>query len=137
MLIQKQNYLSTLPDFLAYFVVAMLLVGVFLAVYTTVTPHREFRLVREGNTAAATSLAGALIGFILPLASAIAHSHSLIDALVWGLVALVVQIVVFLACRLSTPTLVKDIESGRMAPALFLAAFALGAGVVNAACMTY
>ncbi|MBM3486326.1 MAG: DUF350 domain-containing protein [Alphaproteobacteria bacterium] len=137
MLIQKHNYISTLPDFLAYLVTAMVLVAVFLAVYTAVTPHREFRLVREGNTAAATSLAGALIGFILPLASAIAHSQSLIDAAVWGLIALVVQIVVFLGCQLSTPTLVKDIEQGRMAPAIFLASFALGAGMVNAVCMTY
>jgi putative membrane protein len=137
MLIQKQDYFATLPDFLAYFAVAVVLLVVFLAVYTAITPQREFALVRQGNVAAATSLTGALVGFVLPLASVITHSQGLLDVIVWGVIALVVQIVIFLACRMLVPGLPKDIEGGRVAPALLLGGFAVGVGALNAACMTY
>lgn len=137
MLIQKQDYLATLPDFLAYFAMAVVLVAVFLFVYTLLTPQREFALVRDGNAAAATSLGGALIGFVLPLASVITHSQGLIDVAVWGGVALVVQALVFVGCRVLMPGLVEQIEGGRAAPAVLLASFAVGIGALNAACMTY
>ena len=65
--------IAGLPDFLLYFVVALLLLAAFVAIYVRVTPYREFVLIRGGNIAAAISLTGALIGFVLPLASAIAR----------------------------------------------------------------
>jgi len=81
-----------LGDFVVYFVTALALVAVFLTVYTWVTPHGEIALIRQGNVAAALSLSGALLGFIVPLASAIAHSVAWWDMLFWGGVALVVQL---------------------------------------------
>ncbi|MGE3933693.1 MAG: DUF350 domain-containing protein [Rhodospirillaceae bacterium] len=137
MLIQKQDYFATLPGFLSYFAVAIALLAIFLFVYTLVTPQREFAQVRQGNAAAATSLAGALIGFVLPLGSVITNSQGLLDVIVWGAVALVVQVLVFVVCRILMPGLPKEIDGGRMAPAIMLAAFAVGVGVLNAACMTY
>ena len=71
--------IAGLPDFLLYFVVALLLLAAFVAIYVRVTPYREFVLIRGGNIAAAISLTGALIGFVLPLASAIAHSVNPVD----------------------------------------------------------
>lgn len=57
--------------FLQYFVTALLLLGAFLAVYVRATPYKEFELNGENNAAAASSLAGACIGFAKPLAAAI------------------------------------------------------------------
>ncbi|CAG0996013.1 hypothetical protein BURK2_02680 [Burkholderiales bacterium] len=129
--------LAGLPSFLLYFALALSLVAVFLFVYVRVTPYKEFTLIREGNTAAAVSLSGSLIGFILPLASAITHSVSPVDMLIWGLIALVVQILAFfIACRL-VPGIAEAIPQGRTASATILAALSLGAGILNAACMTY
>jgi putative membrane protein len=109
----------------------------FTVVYVAVTPHKEFALIRAGNTAAAVSLSGAVIGFVLPLASVIVNSLNLIDTLVWGAVALVVQIMVFLIARVLIPGLPKAIEEGQVATAWMLAAFSIAVGVLNAACMTY
>jgi putative membrane protein len=132
-----QDYLATLPSFLLYFVAALILSGLFLLIYLFVTPHRELSLIRQGNTAAAASLSGALIGFVLPLASVIQSSLSIIDMLVWGGVALVVQVLVFVVLRLCFPELVRQIEEDHLGPALMLAGFSVAVGILNAACMTY
>ena len=129
--------LKTLGNFLLYFGSAAVLVGIFLLIYTRLTPWHEFALIRSGSNAAAVSLAGALLGFILPLSSAIAHSVAFVDMLVWGVIALVVQIVVFLVVRVVEPDLKRRIEAGEVAAAAKLGVFALGFGILNAACMTY
>ena len=85
--------LAGLPDFLIFFVLAVALVGLYLAIYTLATMHNEFALIRENVISAATALGFSLVGFALPLASAIVHAQTIVDCLVWGLVALAVQIV--------------------------------------------
>jgi putative membrane protein len=129
--------LKTVGSFLLYFVSASVLVGIFLLIYTRLTPWHEFALIRSGNNAAAISLSGAMLGFILPLSSAIAHSVAFADMLVWGVVAMVVQILVFLVMRVIEPDLKRRIEAGEAAAAGKLGVFALGFGILNAACMTY
>ena len=52
-----------LPNFVAYFGASVLLLAAFLALYTLITPIREWQLIRQGNVAAAVSLVGAMIGF--------------------------------------------------------------------------
>ena len=80
---------------------------------------------------------GALIGFAMPVANVIAHSDTLIDLAAWGAVAALVQILAYLAMRLSLPRLAQDIPAGKVASATFLAAVSLSVGLINAACMTY
>ena len=63
------NSLAGLPAFLIYFCVAGVLVTAYLFVYTWVTPHDEFSLLRANNTAAALSLGLSVVGFALPLTS--------------------------------------------------------------------
>jgi len=129
--------LAGLDDFLVYFGLAMAYVAVFLALYVQVTPYREFALIREGNTAAAASLSGSLLGFVLPLASTIVHSVNLLDMALWAAIALVVQIIVYLAVRALLPNLVRHIADGRVGAGTFLGAVSLAAGILNAACLTY
>ncbi|HOB62018.1 MAG TPA: DUF350 domain-containing protein [Candidatus Competibacteraceae bacterium] len=129
--------LAGLPAFLSYFATAIGLLLLFLAAYVFITPYREIALIREGNTAAAASLGGALLGFVLPLASAIAHSVSLIDMAIWGLIALVIQLLVYLGARLLLPGLERAIPTGQVATGVFLGALSLAIGILNAACMSY
>lgn len=133
----SSGYLVTLPNFALYFATALALTGAFVAIYTLVTPHREWRLIRAGNVSASISLGGALIGFVLPLASTIAHSLSIVDMLVWGVVAMIVQLLVFAAVRIAKPDLADQIAADRVAAATFLAAVSIATGILNAACMTY
>jgi putative membrane protein len=125
--------LSTLPDFLAYFALAIVLAVLFLVIYVWITPHRELQLIRADKPAAAISF----LGFVIPLASAISHSVGLMDCAVWGLVALVVQALTFFAVRLLLPDLPARIERDERAAGILVAALSIGVGVLNAACMTY
>ena len=131
------HLLTALPSFLAYFGVAIVLLAAFLLVYVNVTPYEEFALIRAGNVAAATSLSGALLGFALPVANAIAHSDTLADLLAWGSIAGVIQILAYLAVRFTCPTFNEDIPAGKVAPAIFLAAVSGTVGLISAACMSY
>ena len=124
-------------DFLIYLGISLVMLAVFLAIYVRITPYREFALIREGNMAAAFSLSGAMLGFIVPLSSAVQHSVNLVDMAVWGLVALVIQLFAFLAARVLLPGLVADIPSGKQAPGFFLGVLSLSVGIINAAAMTY
>ncbi len=128
---------SGLADFLIFFAVALALVGLYLALYTLATAHNEFALIRRNVISAAVALGLSLIGFVLPLASAIVHAQSVADCLVWGLVALAVQIMAYWLVRLQMLDLSERIAAGEMAAALFLGAASLAAGIINAAAMTY
>lgn len=130
------NYLSTLPAFALYFSVSVALLIAFLFVYTQFTPHRERDLIRAGNTAAAVAVAGSGLGFVLPLASVVIHSHSIIDMVLWGVVALIVQIATFLAIRAILPGLSERIAEGQTASGATLGAFSACVGILNAACMS-
>lgn len=137
MLQPKLDYLVLLPNFLAYFGTAAVLTAAFLVLYTAMTPVKEWSEIKAGNAAAALSLSGALLGFALALASVITHSQSLLDMTAWGLVALVVQLVVFGVVRLGKPDLVRRIGEGSLAHGILLAAASVSAGILNAASMTY
>ena len=108
----------------------------YVIVYTWVTPRSEIRLVRDGNQAAALAFVGSLVGFCLPLASAIADSVALVDCVIWGLIALVIQVAIFFVVRLPIPGISKRIEKGDSASGLWLGATSLAGGLLNAAAMT-
>jgi putative membrane protein len=129
--------LAKLPDFALFFAGSLALVGLYLLIYTLATSHNEFGLIRQNNLAAALSLGLSLIGFALPLSSAIVHSTTIVDLAVWGIVAIIVQLVVYALVRLVLPNLSSRIASGELAAALFLGAASLAAGVINAAAMSY
>jgi putative membrane protein len=129
--------IAGLPNFLLYFALALVLMAAFVTIYVRVTPYRELTLIREGNIAASISLSGALIGFVLPLASAIAHSVNPVDMIAWGAIALIVQLVAYAAVSRLVPHFREAIEADRAAAATLLAALAVSVGILNAACLTY
>lgn len=129
--------LQGFDDFLLYFGLSLLFVLVFLAIYMLLTPYREIQLIREGNAAAAASLSGALLGFILPLASAVIHSVHPYDMALWAAIALVVQLLVYVLAKIVVPDIGSHIPEGKVASGVFLGAVSLGAGILNAACMNY
>ena len=124
-------------DFLVYLAVSLAYLALFVAIYIRVTPYREMQLIREGNMAASFSLSGAILGFVVPLASAIQHSVSLVDMAIWGLVAMVVQIAAFVVVKLCIPSITRDIPEAKGAQGFFLGSLSLGVGLLNAACMSF
>ena len=53
-----------LPEFLAYLAVSVVLMLVYMVVYSSITPHNEFSLIRQNNMAAAVAFTGSLLGFV-------------------------------------------------------------------------
>jgi putative membrane protein len=131
------HLLAPLPVFLAYLGTALALTVLFCVLYTAVTPQAEWKMLREGNLSAALAFGGALLGFVVPLASAIAHSVSLLDTVLWGAVALAVQLLAFFGVRLVLPRLPRQIEEDHRGVATIAAAFFLAVGLLNAACMVW
>src|SRR6476661_6076597 len=127
--------LAGLPAFLVYFCTAIIAVVAYLLVYTRITPHNEFQLIRDNDPAAAIALGLSLLGFVLPVVSAIAHSANVVDCLVWSLIALIVQVVVYYLVKIPVPDLSQRIAEGQLAPAIWLGLASLAAGALNAACM--
>ena len=129
--------LAGLPAFALYMLSSLALVVLFIVIYIQITPYRELALIREGNAAAAASLSGTIIGFVIPLAYSVVQSANLPDMVLWGLIALIVQLVVFFCVTRIIPGIVRDIPAGRVAPGVLLGSLSLATGILNAACMTY
>jgi putative membrane protein len=132
-----QSSIAGLPAFLTYLAASLALLALFIMIYIWITPYKELTLIREGNVAAAASLSGTILGFVIPLAHSVAQSVNLADMALWGLIALVVQLLVFFAVTRLVPGVARDIPAGKVAPGILLGALSLGTGILNAACMTY
>lgn len=137
MLEQFVLYLAGIPTFLAYFVIGGILMMLYVLIYNMITPIDEWQLIRNNNIAAAIGLAGSMLGFIIPLASAIHNAASAMGCIFWGTVALLVQVSAFFAVRLFMPALAERIRQGEAAAGITLAAISLSVGVLNAASMVY
>lgn len=131
--------LSGLANFALYFTLSLVLLFAFKFIYTFITPHDEWKLVKEEkNVAAAMGLIGALLGFALALASAASHSVSIIDFVIWGAVALVAQTLAFAIVRfMLMPKIVERINNNEVAAGVVLGGVSVAVGILNAACMTY
>lgn len=129
--------LDSLGSFLLFFAVALAAIALFVVLYMAVTTHHEATLIKQGNSAAAISFGGALVGFTLPLASVIVHSLSIVEMAIWSAVALIVQIVVFKVVDLLIREVSRHIEEGNVAAGITLASASIAIGLVNAACMSY
>ena len=130
---------ASIINFASYFGLSLALLVAFKYVYAFVTPHDEWKLIKENqNIAAAIGYGGAVVGFAIALAGAASNSVSWIDFLTWSVIALVAQILAFAVVRfVYMPKIVMRIEAGEISAGIMLAATNLAVGLINAACMTY
>jgi putative membrane protein len=129
--------LSGFDEFLIYAGLAVIFVYGYMILYLWITPYNELKLIKDGNVAAALSLSGSVLGFTLPLAAAIIHSVNPWDMMLWGVIAAVVQLFVYVAIRFTLLNVVRRIPDGQIATGIVLATISVSAGILNAACMTY
>lgn len=131
--------LYAITHFAAHFSVALLALIIFKVVYTLITPHNEWALIKnDKNIAAALGLGGAIIGFSIALYGVISNSVSLLDVVIWAVVALLAQCLAFIVVRfIFMPRIVKRIEEGEVSAGTMLAVANISVGLLNAACMSY
>ena len=111
--------------------VAILLAGAGL--YVLLTPHKEIALIRQGNTAAATSLAGVLVGLAIPLAVSMKASTTLVEIGLWGAATVIVQLLIFRLVDLLLRGLPRRIQEGEMSAATMLVGAKLATAVIISA----
>ena len=128
-----QAFAAGFPVFLAHAGVTVVILFAAAALYILLTPHREITLIREGNTAAAVSLAGVLLGLAIPLAASLKASTNLIEIGLLGAVTVVVQLLVFRLVDMILRGLPKRIQEGEISAAALLVGAKLATAIVIAA----
>jgi putative membrane protein len=124
-----------LPVLLLQFATTLALLALGMACYGLATPFHEWRLVREGNVAAGVVLAGTFVALAIPLAATLATSLVTLDIVLWGLVALVIQLLTLAAATLLFRGLRGMIEAGNVAAAAVLAGIQIAVALLNAGAM--
>ncbi len=130
-----QSLGAGLPLLLLHFGATLLLFVVGVAIYVYVTPLHERELLAEGNAAAGVVLGGTMVALAIPLAATLATSEALADILVWGAIALLVQLITFLVAIRLFRDLRSMIESGNVAAGTTLAGLHIAVALINAGAM--
>ena len=131
-----QSFATGLPFLILHFFVTLAMLACGVVLYTLTPPHKDFALVKEGNLAASISLSGAILGLAIPLGFCMASSVNVAEIIIWGILAVAIQIVVFRLCDLLLKDLSTRIEEGELAPSILLAGIKLSVAAINAAAIS-
>ncbi len=125
-----------LPQLLLQFLATVALLAIGVAIYTWLTPYHERELVRRNNPAGGIVYAGTIIALTIPLAALLSTTSYVIDIVVWGLVALAIQLVTLaVVAFVLLRNLRSMIEEGNVPAALTVAATQIAVALINAAAM--
>ena len=130
-----QGLESGLPLLLLHFGATLALFFVGVAVYVAVTPMHERELLANGNQAAGIVLGGTVVALAIPLAATLATSLALADIVIWGTVALILQLFTFLIAIWLFRDLRTMIETGNVAAGTALAGLQIAVALLNAGAM--
>ncbi|MCD6074950.1 MAG: hypothetical protein K0Q70_1833 [Rhodospirillales bacterium] len=130
-----QSFLTGFPTLILHFSMTVALLAIGVTIYIFLTPIKEIALIRQNNLAAAVSFGGATIALAVPLASAMSSSVSAWDILIFGAVALVLQLICDKAASLMLRDVQGRIAKGEMAAAILLVSIKLGVSAINAAAL--
>ena len=128
-----QAFATGFPVFLAHAGVTVVILFAAAALYVLLTPHKEITLIREGNTAAAVSLGGVLLGLAIPLSASLRASTNVIEIGLWGAVTVVVQLLVFRLVDMILRGLPRRIQEGEMSAAALLVGAKIATALIIAA----
>ncbi len=127
---------SSLLSFVTFFGSGVISILIYTVIYTAVTPHKEFALIKDQNQAAAVAFAGSLLGFVLAIARLVESALHIADFFLWVAVAIIVQLIAYGVVRLTFPSLSDRIANGELAAAIWLAGLSIVAGLLNAASLS-
>lgn len=132
-------------NFLIYFAVTVPMLGVGIYFFMLTTPYKEFALLENGGDgrdmqrgacaqAAAYDTGGKMLGLGMVLASAIFHSLGIAEVVIWGLIGMVFQVLVYYLYEAITPFKVRaEIPKGNVAVGILSAFISLTTGLIMAA----
>jgi putative membrane protein len=117
-----QAFVEGFPDFLLYGGVTLGLLVAGCVIHILLTPMKEMKLIREGNVAAGVGVGGVILGLALPMAACLSSATSVYDLVIWGVVAILLQMLAFRVVDLILRDLPKRIERNEVGAAAVLAA---------------
>lgn len=130
-----QSFVKGFPDFLIHGGVTLALLTAGCIVHVLLTPMKEMQLIRAGNVSAGISVGAVIVGLAVPMSACLATATSVYDILIWGVVAILLQLLAFRAADLLLRDLPKRIERDEIGAALVLAGVKIAAAMVMAAAL--
>lgn len=125
--------------FLQYIGLSLVLLVAGIFIFELSTKNKEFDLIfNKGNKTAAYVLGGKALGLALILESSLRNSISLLDLLIWGLIGIATQVVVYIIADLLTPIKFYDaVEEDKRSVGLALFFLSITIGLVISGALTY
>ena len=130
---EVQAFATGFPVTLLHAGVTLVMLVLGTALYALMTPHKEITLIREGNSAAALSLGGVMVGLAIPLAISLTASTSVVEIMIWGAATIAVQLLVFRVTDMVLKGLPERIQDGEISAAALLVGAKLATALVLAA----
>jgi len=130
-----QTFVKGFPDFLIHGGVTLALLMAGCIVHVILTPMKEMQLIRAGNVSAGISVGAVIVGLAVPMSACLATATSVYDILIWGVVAILLQLRAFRAADLLLRDLPKRIERDEVGAALVLAGVKIAAAMIMAAAL--
>ena len=105
---------SSFVNFLTYLVVSIPLLLIGIKIFMMQTPYNEMKIIQdaaccdktakdEAGIAVAHNLGGKIVGQALVMASAVFHAVSIGDLIIWGVIGIIFQVLVYYAFEKLTP----------------------------------
>ncbi len=136
---------SSFVNFLTYLVVAIPLLLIGIKIFMLQTPYNEMKMIQEAaccdktekdeaGIAIAHDLGGKIVGQALVMASAVFHSVSIGDLIIWGIVGIIFQVLVYYAFeKLTTFKVSDELVKGNIAVGVFSSRLSFATGLILAA----
>lgn len=133
------SFIDLFAATLSHIFVALILLAIAIILFEVTTKNKEFELIKNGNKAAVYAFGGRILGLAIVLFSSIANSINLLDMVIWGSIAIVIQIAVFYLAELLTPkfNITQAIDEDNQAVGLFLLFLSVSIGLIIAGSLTY
>lgn len=130
---EVQAFTNAILIALAHGAISLALLAAGGVLYAFLTPHKEIAQIRDGNAAAALSFGGVLVALAPPLALSLTASASALEILLWGIMTVVVQLLVFRLIDMLFAGLPQRVAQGEISAAALLVSAKLASAMVLAA----
>ena len=125
--------ITGLPFLVSHLFITLCLLFIGITSYIFLTPIKELKLIKNGNISASISFSGALLGIGIPLASSLSVSNSILEIIIWGLTAIVLQLLCFKVTDTFLKDLSKRIEDDQLATSILLFSIKISVSLINSA----
>ena len=125
--------ITGLPFLISHLFITLCLLFLGITSYIFLTPIKELKLIKDGNLSASISFSGALLGIGIPLASSLSVSNSILEIIIWGLIAILLQLLCFKVTDTFLKDLSKRIEDDQLATSVLLFSIKISVSLINSA----